>query len=57
PVVIGAGLDRDTTVRFPTTAIGRGPEPLDDRTDSQTRLGGLDTGGENQKKNPILCID
>jgi hypothetical protein len=40
PVVIGAGLGREITVRSPATAIGRGMEPLDARTDPQIKLGG-----------------
>ncbi|MCI12215.1 hypothetical protein A2U01_0033318, partial [Trifolium medium] len=39
-VVIGAGLGREDYGSIPATAIGRGLEPLDARTDSRTRLGG-----------------
>ncbi|MCI80100.1 hypothetical protein A2U01_0101371, partial [Trifolium medium] len=33
PVVIGAELGRRITIRSPATAIGKGLEPLDVRTD------------------------
>ncbi|MCH97209.1 RNA polymerase subunit beta, partial [Trifolium medium] len=40
-VVVDAGLGREEHGSIPATAIGRGLEPLDSRTDLQTRLDGL----------------
>ncbi|MCI11067.1 hypothetical protein A2U01_0032166, partial [Trifolium medium] len=40
PVVIGVELGREDHGSIPATAIGKGLELLDARTDPQTRLGG-----------------
>ncbi|PNX64915.1 hypothetical protein L195_g038287, partial [Trifolium pratense] len=40
-MVIGTGLGREDHSSIPTTAIGRGLEALDVRTDPRTRLAGL----------------
>jgi hypothetical protein len=45
--VIDAELDREDYDSIPTTAIGRGWEPLDVKVDPRTRL---DIGGENKNK-------
>jgi hypothetical protein len=39
-VVIDAGFGREDHSLIPAIAIRRGLEPLDDRTDPQTKLGG-----------------